>query len=97
MNYQTHNQTDRIDTNRTHLLEVLENLPYWRITECFGEPLTGDFDKVQAEWEIQFDDGLIGTIYDWKECTPYQNVEEWHIGGHDWEVAERIKHILLGE
>jgi hypothetical protein len=97
MQYITHNHDDLIDINGTHLLDTIE-LPYSKIAERFGAPMTGDFDKVQAEWIIKFEDGLIGTIYDWKEYgRPYWDVDDWHIGGHNQEVAFRIKQILLGE
>jgi len=95
MQYITHNQDDLINTNGTHLIDTID-LPYSEILEAFGKPLTGDFDKVQAEWTIQFNDGEVATIYDWKEDKPYWSVTDWHIGGHNHIAAERVINILKG-
>lgn len=95
MEYKTHNQDDLIDTNGTHLIDTID-LPYSEILQAFGTPLTGNFDKVQAEWTIQFDDGEVATIYDWKENRPYWGVTDWHIGGHNHIAAERVINILKG-
>lgn len=95
MQYITHNQDDLIDVNGTHLLDTIE-LPYSKIEAILGKPLTGDFDKVQAEWVIKFNDGEIATIYDWKERQPYWGVTDWHIGGHNHIAANRVIKLLKG-
>ena len=95
MEYKTHNQDDLINTNGTHLIDTID-LPYGEIEQAFGKPATGDFDKVQAEWVIQFEDGEVATIYDWKESCPYWSVTDWHIGGRNAIAVERVINILKG-
>lgn len=96
MEYVTHNEDDLINANGTHLLGTI-TMPCFEIEAALGKPQTGDFDKVQAEWLIQFEDGQVATIYDWKENKPYWDVTEWHIGGNNAEIVERVLSILKGE
>lgn len=93
MNYT--NLEDIMATNGTHLVDRVIT-DYFTIRNLFGEPQRFDgMEKVQVEWAIQFDDGKVATIYDWKEyTTPAEMVTDWHIGGHDPEVGLRIKSIL---
>lgn len=67
------------------------------LTAVFGQPDDGpdaDCDKVTCCWRLQFEDGEVASIYDWKERhTPYQRYD-WHIGGHSEVVVERIQSIL---
>jgi hypothetical protein len=96
MKYITHNQDDLIDTNGTHFLGNI-NLPFDSIAAALGQPMRGDFDKVKAEWNIQFDDGLVATIYDWKEYDREpEQVTDWHIGGKNQLVVQRVYNILKG-
>jgi len=73
------------------------NTPYFELVEVFGEPnLDGSGDgKVQAEWILEFEDGEVATIYDWKECEKtFEFVTDWHIGGHNTLVVDRINKML---
>ena len=73
------------------------------LTEVFGEPFDytdGSVDsdgKVTTEWLIEFEDGVLTTIYDWKryESGPPALDENyaWHIGGHRMSEA-RIAALL---
>jgi hypothetical protein len=51
-------------------------------------------DKVTTEWVIEFDDGMIATIYDWKryeQGAPRLNERYmWHIGGASDAVVARV-------
>lgn len=59
------------------------------LEEQFGRPMTfSKFDsdgKVTTEWLIEFEDGVIATIYDWKRyeigAPALDEVYDWHIGG----------------
>ena len=66
---------------------------YDEIVAVFGQPDFGpnkDGDKVTCEWCLEFEDGTVATIYDWKQYeTPMGNYL-WHIGGHDYEAVERV-------
>lgn len=82
------------------------------IVAAFGAPIDeADGYKVSTEWNIKFSDGLVATIYDYKDTNLYDSslpiVEdfrdladkgegyEWHIGGRDSVVVDRIKAILV--
>ena len=97
MQYKTHNQDDLINANGTHLLSRV-NIPYYHIEGILGAPMRFCGDKVQAEWNIKFEDGEVATIYDWKEYgrNP-EDVTDWHIGGKNQAVVQRIFNILQGE
>lgn len=74
-----------VDTDYAHLVKV------------FGKPtIERDDDKIRAEWIIEFDkDGYIATIYDYADYDKtIKKVRNWHIGGHNPVVVERIGNIL---
>lgn len=98
-------QQQPIDTAGTHLIGVVV-ASYDMIKTAFGNPC-GAFDdyKTQVEWAIQFEDGTIATIYDWKEgdCyhgegkgTHFSKVTEWHIGGFNGKAELRVLEVLTG-
>jgi hypothetical protein len=53
---------------------------YHQLVEVFGEP-DGGGDKTTVEWCLEFEDGTIATIYDWKEYDTPTGRYDWHIGG----------------
>ena len=63
---------------------------YANIVDKLGEP-TSSFDnyKSDAEWHIEFADGTVATIYNWKNGRNYngesglatEDIMVWHIGG----------------
>jgi predicted dehydrogenase len=53
---------------------------YAHLVALFGEPM-GPGDKTTAEWILEFDDGTVATIYDWKELETPMDVYNWHVGG----------------
>lgn len=77
---------------------------YADLVGCFGQPTCdGDGYKVDAEWVVTFADGVVATIYNWKdgpnycgaEGTPVEHITEWHIGGHNGTGAEsRVKEVM---
>lgn len=84
---------------------------FQRLVEIFGEPLNdGDGYKTDAEWVIEFEDGKIATIYNYKSGRNYlgddgqdtKDITDWHIGGkHDdaehhegITVVERIQELI---
>ena len=92
MEYKTHNQTTIPSIGTSYQGEI--NIKHTTLKKLFGEPLLGDGYKVQEEWGIVFNDGLVATIYDWKEdCLP-EHVTCWHIGGRDFEAVARIDEII---
>ena len=87
MNFKTHNDA-AIHTLGTHLQGVI-SMPYSKIVKVFGEPRIWDEEKVDAYWEIVFEDGTPATIYNYKDGKNYNgkdgletdDITEWHIGG----------------
>lgn len=102
MKYYTHNQLP-ISSGGTSLQGYL-NMTYDELTVAFGKPLTEGYDdyKSDAEWHIQFEDGLVATIYNWKngrnylgdEGLDYWAITDWNIGGSHPDVVARIKQIV---
>lgn len=70
---------------------------YDELVGAFGKPDDGpdaDCDKVTCCWRLQFEDGTIATIYDWKERnTPFYRYD-WHIGGHNSNAINSIHEVL---
>jgi hypothetical protein len=96
MNFQTHNDKE-IDSAYTGLVGEL-TLSYSDIKKTFGNPHGSDGYKSDAEWEIEFEDGVIATIYNWKNGKNYNGasgipktkITDWHIGGHDERAVRNI-------
>ena len=62
---------------------------YAELVATFGEPEAGG-DKTTAEWALEFEDGTVATIYDWKTYETPLDTYAWHIGGRDYMAVERI-------
>ena len=65
LRFNTHNDSS-IDVNGTShqgaISETFENL-----LKVFGTPMgASDDGKVDVEWNIMFNDGVVATIYNWK-------------------------------
>ena len=98
--FETHN-TANINVNGTSLSGYI-SVDYNTICKVFGEPTESDGYKTDAEWMIQFSDGKVATIYNWKDGKNYcgasglnvEDIKEWHIGGHCNEVVSRIQNLL---
>lgn len=99
MQFITHNEDDSISTNMTCLRGHITST-YANLVDVFGEPMKDGFDdyKSDAEWVVQFEDGLVATIYNYKngmnycgsEGTPTHRITDWNIGGHDTAVVAHI-------
>lgn len=92
--FKTHNDKD-IDINMTHLQGYITT-SYDKLVEAFGEPMLNTSSKTDAEWEIEFSDGVVATIYCWKNYGTYSmdQIDRWNIGGHEDIVVERITEYL---
>lgn len=86
VNLPTHN------INETHLQGYVKTT-LDDLIQTFGVPQEG-FDKSTVEWSLQFEDGIVATIYDYKEDTTPKYLYDWHIGGHTSLAATRIGEIL---
>ena len=100
MKFVTHNQSN-INISGTHLQGYI-NVEYSTLKKLFGKPTAGDSYKTDAEWEIQFEDGSVATIYNWKngknycgkEGIPKTKITKWNIGGNDVSVVQKLESIL---
>ena len=63
---------------------------YAELVEKFGEPNKGG-DKTTVEWMLQFADGTVATIYDWKEYETPMGMYHWHIGGKSNLAVARVQ------
>lgn len=97
MKFKTHNDKD-IDLNGTHLQGQIDTT-YSKLKKIFGKPNNGDGYKTDAEWEIEFEDGTVATIYNYKDGFNYNGREygmsktkitDWHIGGYDKKAYEMV-------
>ena len=106
MKFITHNEDDLISVNGTHGLGQI-HATYAQLVSTFGEPLKEGFDdyKSDAEWLVQFEDGTVATIYNWKngknycgseEGIPTQDIDDWHIGGRGEQAYLHVVHTLFG-
>lgn len=94
---------DSINTNGTHLQGYI-NCSYDDLTSVLGYPLESGFDdyKSDAEWDIQFEDGMVATIYNWKNGKNYCgedglnlcDMTQWNVGGRSKEVVERVMSLI---
>ena len=100
MNFQTHNQKE-VETLGTSLLGEIV-CDYNKLKKLFGKPHSSDEYKVDAEWDIEFENGEVATIYNWKNGKNYNGknglatskITDWHIGGHRPYVVALIKEVL---
>ena len=76
---------------------------YADLVAAFGEPHTnGDGYKVDAEWILQFADGTIATIYNYKDGKNYmgddgeavESITDWHVGGTSDRARHRVADAL---
>jgi len=81
---------DNININGTcYVGEIIAD--YDTLVKKFGPPKSGwDNYKTDVEWHIEFEDGNVATVYNWKDGHNYcgegglhhTEIKEWHIGGH---------------
>jgi hypothetical protein len=102
MKFETHNDVS-VSINGTGLQGYIK-VDYDVLRRAFGEPNDGDAYKIDAQWVLRFEDGMVATIYNYKTGrnyagsrgggTPTNRIVDWHIGGKNPEVVERVKGII---
>jgi hypothetical protein len=74
-------------------------ITFTELVEIFGRPDVGpndrDMDKVTCEWKLQFEDGTVASIYDYKVGYTPMGEYEWHIGGHDALAYTRVVDTII--
>lgn len=86
----------RADTNGTSLQGYTKKISIQELEKILGEPEYNICDKTPIEWTIEFADGVVATIYLYKEdiYDTYKLKRNFHIGGHSKNVVGRINRIL---
>lgn len=92
MNFKTHNDSSTIDTDMTclagHIQATRED-----IIRAFGEPSQKDHsEKIKQYWQVQFKNGQVATVYDWRrEATPVNGeIYAWHIGARNRATVQLV-------
>lgn len=76
---------------------------YATLKKVFGkEHSDGDGYKVDAEWMLQFDDGVVATIYNYKDGKNYNGarglakskITEWHVGGKSARAVRNVEDMI---
>jgi hypothetical protein len=99
--YKTHND-EELPFLGGHLQGYID-CSYDRLIELFGES-SHNFDdyKCDAEWEIVFDDGTSGYIYNWKNGKNYcgadglelSEITTWNLGSNTKEFVQKIYGVI---
>ena len=98
MNYRTHNDEHINLSGSSYKGEIITT--YNRLVELFGEPSKNSGDgKVDVEWKVEFENGVVGSIYNYKNGVKYgnpdiANIKEWNIGGYKSVVVELINELI---
>ena len=103
MEYQTHNDVI-IKTSGTGFEGTIK-LDYYDIVSKLGHPHDLDGYKTDAEWEIEFYDGTVATLYNWKNGRNYcgkdgldlHQIDEWHVGGFNGKALDKVNELFKGE
>jgi len=89
--------TNGADVNGTSLKGYVTT-DYDELVACFGQPDFGPDDhggdKVTCEWSLEFEDGTVATIYEWKHGYTPRNRCQWNIGGKSIEATVRVMQAL---
>jgi hypothetical protein len=102
MKYLTHNDTV-IDTRGASLQGYL-TATYSELVDAFGEPSKYyDDSKSDAEWDVEFEDGTVAKVYNWKsgpnylgkDGTPVKKITDWNVGARNPAAVEMIEQALL--
>lgn len=88
--------TDSYSAANGTSLQGYVNTTYATLVALFG-PSMGAGDKTTQEWILQFNDGTVATVYDWKEYETPEGMYRWHVGGkHGTMVAALVQDALDG-
>jgi len=99
--FETHNETE-VRVAGTCLQGYI-NATYQELIDVFGKPTKSDGYKVDAEWLIEFEDGTVATVYNWKnglnycgaDGTPVEYITRWNVGGNSGtDTVTKIKRAL---
>lgn len=78
-------------------------ISYAELVEVFSmHHHEGDGYKIDAEWDLKFEDGTHATIYNYKDGKNYngqdgdavENITNWHIGGNTHKSVEAVYAVI---
>jgi hypothetical protein len=69
------------EINGTHLQGSI-TITFKELMDKLDVPHYTDGDKITAEWNFKTVEGVVFTIYDYKEDVTPKGLYDWHIGGH---------------
>ena len=88
------NFTKNPDITNTHKQGTLK-ASYTDLVNTFGSPNIkrgeATLEKTQVEFHIEFVDGTVATIYDWKSEYPAILNDTWTIGGFNYDAVMQVK------
>ena len=67
MKFTTHNGYDTICILRTRPVGTLVDVSYDALYLAFGLHITIKSGKSDWEWQVEFEDGTVASIYNWKD------------------------------
>lgn len=82
---------------------------YDELVAVFGPPTYKGGDKTTAEWNIEFlveedvdeEEYIVATIYDWKQDSTPVGLHDWHVGGTRidavWYVQDTLDNYRKGQ
>jgi hypothetical protein len=96
----THNDKE-ISGVGTSLVGYID-ISYAELKKTLGQPSGSDGYKSDAEWELEFEDGSIATIYNWKDGKNYNGsngipktqIRDWHVGGANKDVLSKLRSLF---
>lgn len=88
MKFITHNDRE-IDTMCSSLKGYID-ISFDELVEKLGKPTCRDEYKTDAQWTLQFEDGIVASIYNYKNGRNYlgagapltEEIKDWNIGGY---------------
>ena len=100
MRYITHNDNE-INFDDTSLQGNIR-AGYSLLCNLFGQPHGSDGYKSDAGWDIEFEDGTVVTIYNWKNGKNYlgsegydtQKITSWNVGGKERRSFDLVKRMV---
>lgn len=97
MKYVTHNEKKIVDLFSSYKGEM--SISYAELVKKFGEPKVVNSGKIDVCWDIEFENGIKASIYNWKNGKNYvkdfvlENNTKWTIGAQKSEALTLIKEI----
>ena len=100
MKFETHN-TSSVNIGGTSLAGNL-TANYYDLVAVFGEPHYDEGYKTDAGWDIEFRDGTVASIYNWKNGKNYcgnegettEEITDWNVGGFNARAVTLITQAL---